>query len=431
MKRREFLQKAAKTLGFGAAAIVPGPWNPLFTQAFADSGLQKEYEKLQREELENKQNLAQKDPKYGLSPQALERLVEILDPKNYNKRTKDWDLVYGPPIFNSHFYQGLHNSEGHARNTVPVNGIPHSGIDYNIHMYTPLVPALTSRYHRAYDNFHPRAGRTQFFVELNKRFGCRFSHLDMFVIGREFEVTKEPKPEERRMVRYLKRNEIVALSGNDCTPASIGHPPVLHFNVLDFIDSPKKTDANTKRINILVDRPPERNTIDSDYRKDAYPVFWDCWTLLDFKQRNQFPLLRSAIANLEGYTQKWTKDHDTQEIAGKLVELAKGIGKVSDAEIISSSKFSDMKDIVRKAVLEPQKEQKKFGPGSGPYTAMLQILGYGKEVSQGCIATLPFIPPALLHLYKVPQYTQGILLKDGEYYNNGKLIDRWEPEVYR
>jgi hypothetical protein len=141
--------------------------------------------------------------------------------------------------------------------------------------------------------------------------------------------------------------------------------------------------------------------------------------------------LKLAIDRLPEYTKKWAKDHDTQELAGNLVELINQMGDISGHDMYRHAKLQDIKSLLRKAVLEPSKENKKFAPGSGPYTAMLQVFAYSRPLSQSNVLTLPFIPKELLHLYHPPVFDQGLWLKHGMWYNNGVGIDSVKAEHLR
>ena len=53
-------------------------------------------------------------------------------------------------------------------------------------------------------------------------------------------------------------------------------------------------------------------------------------------------------------------------------------------------------------------EEKKYLPGTMPYTTMLRIVGYSTDERQKIILTLPFIAPGLEESYQRPVYEKGM-----------------------
>ena len=76
---------------------------------------------------------------------------------------------------------------------------------------------------------------------------------------------------------------------------------------------------------------------------------------------------------------------------------------VKGKRILDSKHFHDMRAVLRRVVLE----QKRFLPGTRPYSMMLKILGYSTQEEQKVILTLPLIAPGLLNIYKKPRYEDG------------------------
>ena len=69
---------------------------------------------------------------------ARKSLDAVLSSDQYATLTKDWDPVYGPPIQWFSRYGGPGDFQGHIR------GDASPGIDYDVQMYTPVVPMMTS-----------------------------------------------------------------------------------------------------------------------------------------------------------------------------------------------------------------------------------------------------------------------------------------------
>jgi len=52
-------------------------------------------------------------------------------------------------------------------------------------------------------------------------------------------------------------------------------------------------------------------------------------------------------------------------------------------------------------------EERKFPPGTGPYSLMLEILGYSTDENQKVILTLPFMAQGMEGIYRRPVYESG------------------------
>src|SRR5512139_1876271 len=65
-------------------------------------------------------------------------LDEVLSGDYYTTLTKDWDPIYGPPIQWFSRYGGPGDFQGHIRG----NATP--GLDYDVPMFTPVVPMTSS-----------------------------------------------------------------------------------------------------------------------------------------------------------------------------------------------------------------------------------------------------------------------------------------------
>jgi hypothetical protein len=85
------------------------------------------------------------------------------------------------------------------------------------------------------------------------------------------------------------------------------------------------------------------------------------------------------------------------------MEYHKLMGSPKGKKILDSKHFLDMRALVKKIVLE----EKKYLPGTGPYTLMLKVLGYSTDEKQKILLTLPFIATGLAKIYKKPVFEQG------------------------
>lgn len=74
---------------------------------------------------------------------------------------------------------------------------------------------------------------------------------------------------------------------------------------------------------------------------------------------------------------------------------------------MDSKHFHDMRALLKRVTLE----QKKYIPGTRPYSMMLKIVGYSTDEKQKIILMLLFISPELVSKYRRPVYEQGEFLR--------------------
>jgi hypothetical protein len=91
------------------------------------------------------------------------------------------------------------------------------------------------------------------------------------------------------------------------------------------------------------------------------------------------------------------------EVKGNLSEFYRSLELREGADILSSKHFHDLRAYLKKTTME----QKKFIPGTGPYSLMLKVVSYSTDPKQKVILTLPFIPAGLEKLYRRTAYEEG------------------------
>jgi hypothetical protein len=312
-------------------------------------------------------------------------LEEILSPDHYAKLTGDWDPVYGPSLQWFSRYKGRGDFQGHLRG----DAVP--GVDYDVPMYTPLVP-MTASYLRQRTRDENGALYILLIDLFNPSYRIFFAHLDETLVEEKFLIAGDLMRYLGGGVRALGRGEMVALSGNSgFGPREYGYvqPPHLHLS-LYYVNSKSNTMAYLD---------PEKHGIDR-----GKPVFWDGETLLDVKAEGRIALLELTLNNLGEELLSWPGTPELEELKGTLTEYHKRSESPKGKKILDSKHFQDMRSLIKKVVLE----EKRYLPGTGPYSLMLKILGYSTDEEQKVILTLPFIAPGLAKIYKKPVFEEGV-----------------------
>jgi len=311
-------------------------------------------------------------------------LDEVLNPDTYATLTRDWDPIYGPPLQWFSRYKGPGNFQGHIRG----NASP--GLDYDVSMFTPLVP-MTSSYLRQ----KTRDSRGALYVMLadvfNPAYRVVYAHLDVTFIDEKFLLSGDVMRYLGEGVRPLGRREIFALSGN----SGLGpleyrwvQPPHLHITLyyINFVS------------NTMVYLDPEKHGIDG-----GKPVFWDGETILDGEADKRLSKLELTLGNLQRELELWPRSSGLEELRGNLVEYSRLLGDGKGKKVLDSKHFQDMRALLKKVTVE----EKRYRPGTRPYSMMLKIVGYSTDENQKIILTLPFIAPGLETYYKRPVYEEG------------------------
>ena len=79
------------------------------------------------------------------------------------------------------------------------------------------------------------------------------------------------------------------------------------------------------------------------------------------------------------------------------------LGETKGRKILDSEHFQGLRALLKKVILE----EKRYPPGTRPYSMMLKILGYSTDENQEIILTLPFVAPSLEGFYKKAVYEEG------------------------
>ncbi len=298
---------------------------------------------------------------------------------------RDWDPIYGPSLRWSAKYGGPSNFDGHIR------GGATPGIDYDVPIGTPVVPMKASYLRQATTDRH---GSLYILLmdQNHPSYRICFGHLDRVLIDRRFlltgKVMKSPGG------RPLRRKEIVAHSGNSGM-GLIGNrfvqPPHLHVT-LYFLNFKNRTMAYLD---------PEKFGLDG-----GRPVFWDGETDLDVGVEKRMAMLELVLINLEREIGSWEKTPEGEELAGKLLEHSRLMGRRQGRGILDSKHFHDLRAVLKKVTLK----EKRFLPGTRPYSLMFKVVGYSTDVTQEVILTLPFISTGLRSVYKRPIFEERVLL---------------------
>lgn len=316
--------------------------------------------------------------------QGKKSLDEVLSRDYYATLTKDWDPIYGPPLQWFSRYKGPGDFQGHIRG----NASP--GLDYDVHMFTPIVP-MTCSYLRQ----RTRDLREALYVMLadvfNPAYRVVYAHLDTTLIDEKFLLAGDVMRYLGEGVRPLGRTEIFALSGN----SGLGpieyrwvQPPHLHI-ALYYVNF---------KSNTMVYLDPEKHGIDG-----GKPVFWDGETSFDAEANKRQSMLESTLSSFREELDRWPKSSDVEELRGQLMEYYHPLGESKGRKILESKHFQDMRALLKKVTLE----EKRYRPGTRPYSMMLKILGYSTDENQKIILTLPFMAPGLEAFYRKPVYEEG------------------------
>jgi len=306
--------------------------------------------------------------------------------RNWHQSQADWDPVFGPPIQWFSRYGGPGNFDGHVR----AGAAP--GVDYDVPVGTPLVPALGACLAGMSEDW--KGSR---FVLMNSvsrpPFQVGYGHLDRAIVDSRYQTAKMPRPSSGP-VRMLNRGEIIAFSGNSgLGPPEYGgvQPPHLHLST--FWDDGKN---------------PYRNLNLEKYGPDGgRPVFWDGVTPLDTDPGMRLLLLSQALRDFEENGEEWKGTAEAAEARANLLEFTRSLGRPASQKILASKPFQALKAYLQRIV----REQKRFVPGSAAYSLMLKVFSYSTDPGQEVILTLPFIAPGLEGLYRETIFEEGPFLK--------------------
>jgi hypothetical protein len=290
---------------------------------------------------------------------------------------KYWDPIFGPPLRWSSAYGGLSNFEGHLR------GGATPGVDYDVPMNTPLVPMMASYLRQATEDKHG----SLYILLINKyhpSYRISYGHLNRIFLDRRYFLKGEVGRAAEEGIRALTRDQVVSLSGN----SGIGllknrfvHPPHLHIT-LYYLHFRNRTMAYLD---------PERYGLDG-----GRPVFWDGETDLDVKPKERISHLELTLNHLEKELHRWAEEPELEKLKGTFIEYGRMLNGVKGKEILDSKYFHEMRALLKKVTLE----EKRFFPGTRPYSMMLKVVGYSMDESQEVILTLPFIAPGLTLRYR-------------------------------
>jgi hypothetical protein len=182
----------------------------------------------------------------------------------------------------------------------------------------------------------------------------------------------------------LRREDVVALSGNTGLGRMANRffqPPHLHIT-LYYLNYGSRT---------LAYLDPDKFGLDG-----GHPVFWDGETVLDIEAEKRISRLELTMANLKQEIEGWPKTSEWSELGGNLMEYGHLLANASGRRVLDSKYFHDLRALLKKITLE----EKRFIPGTRPYSLMLKVVGYSMDESQEVILTLPFIAPGVVDLYK-------------------------------
>ncbi len=298
----------------------------------------------------------------------------------YDERfLKYWDPIYGPPLRWSAAYGGPSHFHGH------IQGGATPGVDYDVPMNTPLVPMMASYLRQATKDKHGSI----YILLINKyrpSYRVSYGHLNKIFSDRRYFLKGEVKQAPEEGVRPLLRGQIVALSGNSGTGFLRNRfiqTPHLHIT-LYYLNIENRTMAYLD---------PEKFGLDG-----GPPVFWDGETHLDVEPKERVFWLDHTLKTLKEELRHWVGISDWEELKGTLLEYRHLLEGVEGREILNSKHFHDMRSLLKKVILE----EKRFLPGTRPYSLMLKIVGYSMDENQDIILTLPFIAPGLEIGYRKP-----------------------------
>ncbi len=286
--------------------------------------------------------------------------------------TKYWDPIFGPPLRWSSAYGGPSHFEGH------IQGGATPGVDYDVPMNTPLVPMMASYLRQATEDRHGSL-YVLFVNKLYPSYRISYGHLNRILVDKRYFLKGELTRAAEEGVKPLTREKIIAFSGN----SGIGllknrfvHPPHLHVT-LYYLNMKNRT---------LAYLDPEKFGLDG-----GRPVFWDGETMLDVRPEERLSRLEITLKELQSQLDPWDRFAELEELKGRLMEFVHLLKGVQGKRILNSKHFHEMRALLKKVTLE----EKRFLPGTLPYSLMLKIVGYSMEESQAVILTLPFIAPGL------------------------------------
>jgi hypothetical protein len=348
--------------------------------------------------------------KAGPMGDGVEAARNVLDPKVYREWMKGGSKVFGPGLESNPLYGGTSNFDGHRR---AGHG---AGTDYRANYQTPLVPCAAGTVAGPF--YHNAGGE---YVVVNHEERSRdvgriitgYYHLSQVLVPYPEFTVDQSSWERGTPYKWFRRDEVIALSG----ASGNARTPHLH------LDCAKRSLFNVSLTDyVLLDI----ETLGIDKGPLTY---WDGKTFLDYQPRQRFSLLKNTVKKYENTDiPGWGKSHAQQELAGRLAEYAERLSGKDGTEILSSSVFADMRNCIKNAVYKTE----DYGPETPQYTAMLEILGHGKDPTQDIIFTLPFVPPGLEHLYKIDLKPEGLYRKRGRIFlYNGQPIDELKAEYLR
>jgi hypothetical protein len=274
-------------------------------------------------------------------------------------------------------YGGLSNFGGH------IQGGATPGVDYDVLMNTPLVPMMASYLRQATKDEHG----SLYILLINKfhpSYRISYGHLNRIFPDKKYYLGGDVMQATAEGVKPLTREQIVALSGNSglgLIKNGFVHPPHLHLTLYYF---------NIKN-RTMAYLDPEKFGLDG-----GRPVFWDGETILDIEAEKRISRLELTMANLRQEIEGWPKTTGLEEFAGNLMEYGHLLTGVKGKKILDSKHFHDLRALLKKVILD----EKRFVPGTRPYSLMLKVIGYSMDETQEVILTLPFIAPGLVDFYK-------------------------------
>ncbi len=290
---------------------------------------------------------------------------------------KYWDPIFGPPLRWSSVYGGPSDFGGHLQ------GGATPGVDYDVPMNTPLVPMMASYLRQATKDSHG----SLYILLVNKHrpsYRISYGHLSRVLVDRGYFLRGDILRAAEEGVKPLMRDRVVALSGNSglgLLKNWFAHPPHLHIT-LYYLNLRNRT---------LAYLDPERYGLDG-----GRPVFWDGETDLDVEPEKRMEYLQFTLKHLDKEVQDWEKAGDLRELGEVLREYGHLLQGRAGRDLLDSNLFQEMRSLLKKITLE----ERRFLPGTRPYSLMLKVVGYSMEVEQEIILTLPFIAPGLEGGYK-------------------------------
>jgi hypothetical protein len=346
--------------------------------------------------------------KTGPMGDGVEAAKNVLDPKVYQDWMKGGSKVFGLGLESTPWYGGTANFDGHRR---AGHG---TGTDYKAHNQTPLFPCAAGCV--LGPGYHSRGGTYVRVLHEDKtrdtgRIITGYYHLSQATIH-DFSFLQS-NWDKGLPFKWFRRNEMIALSG------ATGNAKTPHLH-LDCAKRSPWTVSLTDYVYFDI----ETQGIDK-----GPLTYWDGKTFLDYRPEQQFALLADTVKKYEkADIPGWGRSHAQQELAGRLAEYARKLSGKDGKVMLSAGDFIDMRDCIKNAVYKTE----DYGPETQQYTAMLEILGHGKDPNQEMIFTLPFVPPGLEHLYNIGIKPGGLYLKKGgQFLYNDNPVDKLKAECFR